>query len=321
MNIQNVRIGSLWLKLRQTIAVATVLISLDAAASHAAPEIKWVQGSSWQVSAFEITTSRAHTPDAFELRGGFDTRAEAEAEVKRLVAIDAKAGANDSWRFAVIRIQERTKKSVTNVDEVGAQLRELWRLYNRVKTQRDTLLKYRGSKFLDASAASEANRAIEYYNSRFRATYASFGNDFNKTLAKYGISPFGELYRISPDGLVIDDKTNKPAEQGKKQQADSDPVLASTAEFRLYTVQNRGSGGQWQKSAGYESLAAARAAGERYLFASQEQRCFAVVKHRDGTKDIGDRPDYADVYENAVVQRCKPWGGKISLEDRSPWRP
>lgn len=168
------------------IGLALPLFAVAAPAANAAPKVEWVFGSQHQARAFEISTSRVHLVDSFELRGGFDTRAEAEAEVKRLLAIDARTkaagpGIMSGWDFAVIRVEERRApmKGQTELDLAVAAIN---RLYGRVKRIRDVELRYfaSGSKFSTPDTRAEANRTIAYFNQELRLVRERFGEAFEK---------------------------------------------------------------------------------------------------------------------------------------------
>lgn len=101
-----------------------------------------------------------------------------------------------------------------------ARARELHGLYLRVKDQRDTLMKNKRTKLVDQTAAREANRAIDLYNSQWQAFYIEalldelaaemLGIQYNNVLKKYDFG-VGPLARISNDGTTLGEETsNQP---------------------------------------------------------------------------------------------------------------
>lgn len=165
---------------RLTLAAAVVLAGV--AGAHAAPKVEWVKGEAHQLKAFQIDVSRAHAVQVFEIRGGFDTKAEAEAEVRRLIAIDAQntRNANDHWRFAIIRVTERPRTSVK--EDVESAINGLRDLYRKVSQIREKEFAYwvAGASVSTPESRAEVNRAITYYNGELRAVRGRYGAEFER---------------------------------------------------------------------------------------------------------------------------------------------
>jgi hypothetical protein len=184
MNVSRILFAVRWPRTSWAIGLVLPLVVLTAPAARAAPKVEWVPGSQNQARAFEVTTSRVHLVDSFELRGGFDTRAEAEAEVKRLLAIDASSkavrpGIASGWDFAVIRVTER-RAAMKGQTDLNLAIAAINRLYVWGKRIRDRELRYfaSGSRLSTPDTRAEANRAITYFNQELRLVRKRFGEAF-----------------------------------------------------------------------------------------------------------------------------------------------
>lgn len=162
--------------------------------------------------------------------------------------------------------------------------------YRRIREFEKTLLG--GTQEMQEKRFREINSLVDRYNRRV----ADFQSVMGPT-TPLGYKPLAQFEAPRPN----DEKPATPA-----------------AQFKLYTIQDIGMSGNWSAAATYDSLEAAKAAGDRYLFAAHEQRCWAVVDLRDATMQIGDRPSKGDMHGAAVLMRCKPQGGTWTTPAYNP---
>lgn len=292
-----------------------------------------VEKSNPALGGWQVSISQKFAPGVFKHSATFKTLAEARADAKRRIAQNPSKG--NEWDLHTVLIEGGDPKPKKAEPEKKAQPEKK----DGEKKDGD-LLKTLGDAKDAADRAVQTGKAdlaqaIQDYKQAIEDTYRRI-KDFEKDLVA-GTQELQEKRFREANALV--DRYNRQVANFQSVMGPSVPLgykplprfevpppadekqATPAADFKLYTIQNAGAGGQWQSAATHESLEAAKAAGERYLFASRDQRCYAVVNLRDARKQIGDRPTHGDLYETAVVMRCKPWGGSVSLESSTARNP